>query len=220
MKYEKAMMHFLRQCRQYDFLDLLDTYDGTDIVVKEIDSYNYQCKFSSTEFEEEVEVLVKINDEKELVFAQCNCNDTEGVFENSNPYCLHIIGAYLSVLERFNPEANLIRYVEENADEIEWSESIHDTYDFLLGEFDEVYQEEIQPLLDEETLNSISMEHIFHGMDRDEIIDFLDNITTAFPPLKELLVQASMLASLIGEDSFDEFDEIDQIIKKKKDMLS
>lgn len=220
MKYQKVLHQFLKQCRQFDFLELLESYDGYDIMVEEIDAHNYHCTFESTDMEDEVHVIIKINDKKEIVFMQCSCDEDTELLPNSSPYCPHIIGSYLSILERFNPTINIFAYVEGHLDTIEWKESVHQTYDTLFGEYDENNPSQVRSLFEHEALDYICMEDIFEDMDRDEIIGFLENITNAFPPLKDILIQAAMLANLIENDNSDEFEEIEALIKKKKDRLS
>lgn len=219
MKYKKVLLQFLKQCRQFDFYELLENYDGCDVVVNEIEPSIFECTYDCTDIDDEIHVTIKVSERKEVIFAQCDCDDEISTSNNSSPYCPHIIGAYLAILERFNPHINLFEYVEENIDTIEWKENIHQTYTTLFGELDLDAPNSIHPMLSPEEMNEISMYDLFHDMDREDILNFLENITTAFPPLKDLLVQASMLASLIEGDDLEEFEEMGRT-KKKKDMLS
>ena len=213
MRYQKVMYQFLKQCRQFDFLYFVDMVNAlTDsIIVNTIDLNTYGCHFFDPITQEVSEVTIRLNSKKEIIYAQCTCEQDEELFDDDSKYCPHIIGTYLLILENYNEDFDIIQFILDQLDSIEWKEGVEDTFRHLPNPED---------ILENGNYDDVSMYDLFEGMNRDEIVEFLENITIAFPPLKNLLVQATMLAEIVGGDDGEEFEEIDRILKKKKGMLS
>ena len=202
MKYQKVMYQFLKQCRQFDFLYFVDMINALEdsIIVNTLEPNTYSCHLLDPIEHEISEVIIRINSKKEIIYAECSCEQDEEIFDNSK-YCPHIIGTYLLILESFNEDFDIIQFILDQLDEIEWKEGV----DRTLRNFpnnDEFFTSAMN-----EEYDDVSIYELFDGMNRDQILEFLDNISYAFPPFKTMLAQAIMLAEMIGEDDGDEFEE-------------
>lgn len=213
MKHQKVMYQFLKQCRQFDFLYFVDMVNALEdsIIVNTHAPNTYSCHLLDPIEQEISEVIIRINSKKEILYAECSCEQDEELFDSSK-YCPHIIGTYLLILESFNEDFDIIQFILDQLDDIEWKEDVDRTLRSLPNNDDY-----FTPTMNEE-YDDVSIYELFEGMSRDQILEFLDNISYAFPPLKTMLVQATMLAEMMGDD--DEFEEINNILPKKKGMLS
>lgn len=216
MKYQKVMYQFLKQCRQFDFLYFVDIVNASkeNIIVNTLEPNVYSCYLNDPLEHEVAEVVIRLNSKKEIVYAQCSCEQDEELFDDSK-YCPHIIGTYLLILEHFNEDFDIIQFILDQLDSIEWKEVAEDTFRNHMPNNDM-----FSSIMNDHEYDDISVYDLFEGMTRDQILEFLDNISYAFPPLKTMLVQATMLAEMIGGEEEDEFDEINKMLTKKKGMLS
>ncbi|MBE6114505.1 MAG: hypothetical protein E7191_05430 [Erysipelotrichaceae bacterium] len=213
MKHKAALFRFLKTVMELEFTEFMDIYYDQDITIMQGKDNYWEVIFPQLDGVEEVHTYLQLNEDMDLIRSFCSCGSVRNEDEFVC-YCPHVVGAYLAVLEEFNEYDSVIDYVADHTGDIEWLECLDETYNNIFGDGeDSVFGDNS---ISRAELNELSMYDLFADMDREQILDFLENVNYAFPPLKELLVHAAMLTNMFE----DEEEPLIQSRKTKKDMLS
>lgn len=213
MKHKAALFRFLKTVMELEFTEFMDIYYDQDVTIKEGSDNCWEVIFPKCNGVEEVHTYLQLNEDMDLIRSFCSCGSVRNEDEFIC-YCPHVVGAYLAVLEEFNEYDSVIDYVADHTGDIEWLESLDETYSNIFGDDNDALFKENG--ISRTELNGLSMFDLFDDMDREQILEFLENVSYAFPPLKQVLVNAAMLTNMFE----DEEESMVMPRKSKNDMLS